>query len=216
MVDRLEDTDRPAGPPRAMLSELPAPAYNPTPPGAWREDGMAESKGKFISLAGALMSLYEDKLEAADRYCVRVTGKHYNDLDPEGWYGTDVINAFMEKYCEGSPTGERAIITLGRKIYPRIKRTVGLPEFKSPLEAIIFEAEGFLDNHRGSDVVPRKFLRKEEGLVIVEAPAPGYDCLLYEGVYLGILEMTGVATGTCKQTRCVKKGDPTCEFRIEW
>lgn len=177
---------------------------------------MAEVKGKFISLAGALMRVYEEKLEEADSYCRKTTGKHYNELDPEGWYPVDLLKRFIEKYTEASITGERAIVTLGAKVYPTIERTVGLPKFKSPLEAILFEAEGFLSDHRGSDVVPRKFLRKEEGLVVVEAPAPGYDCLLYEGVYLGILEMAGVTTGTCEQTRCVKKGDPTCEFHIQW
>ena len=50
----------------------------------------------------------------------------------------------------------------------------------------------------------------------MEAPAPGYDCRLYEGVYLGILEMIGIRSGKVTQEKCQRKGDHTCEFHIKW
>jgi predicted hydrocarbon binding protein len=44
-----------------------------------------------------------------------------------------------------------------------------------------------------------------------------YDCILIEGVYEGILEkMCGIKQYKVIQTRCVKKGDPVCEYDITW
>ena len=174
---------------------------------------MAEMKGKFITLAGVLMSAYQQALESADKELVAMTGKTHKELDPEGWYDTKIFELFMAKYAEGSPTGEGALVTLGRMVYPTIKRTAGIPEkMTTPLQLILWEAEGFALNHRGNDVTPRKFIKKEEGCVIVQAPAPGYNQKLFEGVYLGILEMYGIKNGRVSMTR----GAPEFEYEIVW
>ncbi len=175
---------------------------------------MAEVKGKFITLTGSFMSILHKKpLKKADDELYQATGKRYNELDPEGWYDTKFFNLFMEEYSKGSLLGEEAIVMLGRKVYPTIKRSVGLPpEIKTPLDLVIFEAEGFELNHRGPDVKPRKFIKKEDKHVIVQAPAPGYNQKLYEGVFLGILEMFGIKSGKVVMT----KGEPEFEYEITW
>lgn len=178
---------------------------------------MADVKGKFITLAGSLMSLYKTQLAEADKIVFTKTGRHWNELEPEGWYDTRLFHFFMEAYAKASLSGEQALVTLGRNIYPTIQRTAGLPpHLKTPLDFIKFEAEGYLANHRGSDVIPRTFIKAVEGEVIVQAPAPGYNSKLYEGVFLGILEMCGVKTGKVVQTKSQEKGDSTSEFRITW
>ncbi|MBL7990597.1 MAG: hypothetical protein JNN25_04090 [Candidatus Kapabacteria bacterium] len=114
---------------------------------------MAEVKGKFIMLAGSLMTLYKDGLAEANKGLVAKTGKTFSELEPEGWYDTSLFNLFMETYARYSVSGDRAIVTLGRNVYPTIKKSAGLPpHLKTPLDFIKFEAEGFLANHRGSDV----------------------------------------------------------------
>ena len=77
---------------------------------------------------------------------------------------------------------------------------------------IVFEAKGFELNHQGADVIPRKFIKIEEGYVIVQAPAPGYSQKLYEGVFLGILQMFWIKTGKVVMT----KGAPLFEYEITW
>lgn len=77
---------------------------------------------------------------------------------------------------------------------------MGIPveKIKTPLDAIMFETENYLLDHQSdevSQVIPRKIISAEDGHVVVEAPAPGYDPLLYKGVYLGILQMLGINTG---------------------
>ena len=102
-------------------------------------------------------------------------------------------------------------------IYPTIAATVGLPDhLRTPLDFLKFEAEGFIADHRGDDVIPRKFLKQEEGHVIVEAISPDYSCALIEGVYDGILQLCGVKGGQVRQTKCVRRGDPVCEYDIKW
>ncbi|KUO78691.1 MAG: hypothetical protein APF81_09490 [Desulfosporosinus sp. BRH_c37] len=178
---------------------------------------MADVKGKFITLAGSLMAFYETQLKKADEELFKSTGKHWDGLDPEGWYNTKIFNSFMQSYAEGSPTKDMAIVTLGKKVYPTIKASVGLPpNLKTPLDFIKFEAEGFLANHRGADVKPRKFLLSEDKHVIIQAPAPGYNPKLFEGVYLGILEMCGIRTGKVVQLKAAAKGQGTDEFDIRW
>jgi hypothetical protein len=173
---------------------------------------MAEIKGKFIQLTADLMGAYPKAVEKADAFMKSQTGKTSRDLDPEGWYDTRIWATFMDAYVEASVTGERALVTLGKKVYPKIKTTVGLPpHLKTPLDFIKFEAEGFIANHRGSDVKPRTFVKAQEGHVIVKAPAPGYSPRLYEGVFLGILEMVGVKNG-----KCVMKDANNPEFEITW
>lgn len=178
---------------------------------------MADVKGKFISLSVALMGLYKDGQTEANNLVKARTGLSASQLDPEGWYNTTIFNDVMETYAKHSVTGDRAIVTLGRNVYPTIKKTAGLPpHLKTPLDFLKFEAEGFMLNHRGADVTPRKFVRAVERDILVQAPAPGYNALLYVGVYLGILEMTGVSTGEVVQTKSMRKGDATDEFHITW
>lgn len=174
---------------------------------------MAQIKGKFITLAGTLMSLYKDAQQFCDNILFEKIGLHYHELDPEGWYDTKIFNGFMVNYAKASLSGENAIVMLGKHIYPTIERTVGLPaEVKSPLDLIVYEAKGFELNHNGSDVKPRKFLKVEDRHVIVQAPAPGYSQKLYEGVFLGILHMYGVKTGKVEMI----KGAPHFEYEITW
>ncbi|HMY33908.1 MAG TPA: hypothetical protein PLM36_22880 [Leptospiraceae bacterium] len=127
-----------------------------------------------------------------------MTGKEFNELDPEGWYDTKVMQSVFKAIEENSsPLLARAAIKLiGQKVYPTIEKTAGLPPtLKTPLDFIKFEAEGFLLNHRGSDVKPRKIIQAEDKNVVIEANSPGYSPVLIEGVFLGILEMCMIKTG---------------------
>lgn len=178
---------------------------------------MAQIKGKFIILTASLMRSYKDALKKADKQIVQSTGKHWDELDPEGWYDAENYRNIIAAYAEASPLKEKAMITLGKRIYPTIKRTVGFPPgLETPLDYIEFEAQGYLENLRGPEIEPRKFVKKEEGHVIVQTRMPEQDCKVLEGVYLGLLEMVGVSGGSVEQMKCVKQGDPICEFHITW
>ena len=178
---------------------------------------MTQTRGKFLVLIMVLMRSYEDQFKKADTYILEKTGKHWNELDPEGWYDTDLTRELISYYVQGSPTKEKALITFGKQVYPTIKRTTGLPpELKTPLEYIEFEAKGHVENLRGLEVKPRRFLRKEEGCVVIEMPDEGEDCRILEGVYLGILKLADVFSGQVEQKKCVRRGDPVCEFHITW
>ncbi len=173
---------------------------------------MADVKGKFITLTGNLMFHYKRQLDEANAILVNTISKGWNELEPEGWYSTALFGLFMDKYAEGSFFGSQAIRMLGEQVYPTIKATSGIPShIKSIKDFILFEAEGFLLNHRGDDVVARKFLKTEDKHIIVEAPAPGYNQLLYVGVYQGILKMAGINTGIVKYTN-----PTTHEYDIKW
>jgi len=174
---------------------------------------MADIKGKFITLCGELMSVYKDKLKEADDVLFKKTGLHYNELDPEDFYDTKILRMFMDKYAEGSITKEKALITLWTGVYPLIKRTVGFPDYvKTPLDLLKYEMDGYLANHRGSDIKPRKLVEAVDGKVVICAPAPGYSQKFYEGVYLGILKMFGVKNRNVVMT----KGAPDFEYTITW
>lgn len=174
---------------------------------------MAKVKGKFIALAGHLMSPYKEAQKICDNLLFEKTGRHYLQLEQEAWYDTEIFNDFMMNYASVSENKEEAIVCLGKKVYPLIKQTVGFPSsIKTALDLIIFEAEGFELNHKGGDVIPRKFIKKEEGHVIVQAPAPGYSQKLFEGVFLGILQMYGIKTGKVVMT----KKAPFFEYEITW
>ena len=178
---------------------------------------MAEVKGRSITLTGTLMSLCPRQLDQADTLLIARCGKHWNELDPEGWYDTLSWGDFMDAYAKASISGDRALVTIGRNIYPTIKKAGGLPPaLKTPLDLIRYEAQGFLTEHRGADVKPRKFIKAVDREVVVEAPAPGYNSRLYEGVFLGILEICGVTAGRVEQTKSQEKGDATSEFHVMW
>lgn len=178
---------------------------------------MAQVKGKFITLTGQLMSLYPDYLNLADSVIFSKLNKHWNQLDPEGWYDTSLFNLFMNTYAKASPCSDSAIVNVGKHVYPLIKRTAGLPSnLLTPLDYIKYEADGFLANHKGGDVVPRRIIKAVDRDVIIEACAPGYNSILYVGVYLGILTMCGIKTGKVEQTKSQEKGDKVSEFHITW
>jgi hypothetical protein len=176
-----------------------------------------EVRGKFITLAGSLMSLYPEQREKADAALFAKTGKHWNELDPQGFYDTAVFNVFLDAYCDSSITGEGALITLGKKYFPTIKKLGGIPkDIDNELDLIIFSTHSFADDHKGPGIRPIKVIKAEEGNVILDIPDCGYDCRLGEGVYLGILGMYGIDNGTVEQVKCIKQGNPACEFYISW
>lgn len=178
---------------------------------------MAEIKGKFITLAASLMSIYKDKLEIVDKQLFEGTGKHWNELDPEGWYDVKYYRDMMTAYAKASPSKENAIITLGKQIYPTIKRTVGFPpNLKTPIDYIEFENRGYLENLRGEEIKPRIFLKKENGYVIVQTRMLEQDCKILEGVYMGIMKLAGIDRGKIYQAKCIKNGDSFCEYHIIW
>lgn len=180
---------------------------------------MAEVKGKFITLACSLLETKPRAKEAALARIRQMTGMAYNELDPEGWYDTSIFDAVFNAIIENTSglLGFSAIKLIGQKVYPTIEKTSGLPaSLKMPIDYLKYEAEGFLLNHRGPDVEPRKFLKMEERDVLIEAKSPGYNPTLIEGVYLGILEMCGVKTGKVEQIKSTLRGDDTCIYQITW
>lgn len=180
---------------------------------------MAEIKGKFITLACSLLEHRPGTQAEALQRVKSLTGKEWNQLEPEGWYGAEVIDAVFQaaETHEGSILGKSIIRTMGRQVYPTIEKTVGFPKhLKTPLDWLQWEGNSFLDDHRGPDLVPRKFTKIEPGHIVVEAMSPGYNCIFIEGVYEGILEMCGIKDYKVRQTHCLKMGDKTCEYEIKW
>lgn len=178
---------------------------------------MAEVKGKFIMLTASLTSLYKDTYDRLDRKIYAGTGNHIKELDPEGWYDIRYYNDSMSAYTDASLAKERALVTLGRNIYPTIKNTTGFPPgLETPLDYIEFELQGYLENIRGPEVKPREIVLKEDRHVVIRTQMTEQPCMILEGVYLGILEMLGVTTGKVKHTKCMNNGDPYCEFDISW
>ncbi len=180
---------------------------------------MAEIKGKFISPACSLLETKPEAKAAALSSVKQMTGKEWHDLDPEEWYDTKVLQAVFQAIVDHtSPLlGWASIKVIGRRVYPTIKTTVGLPaHLSTPLDYIKFAVQGFRENHRGHDVIQRKIIKAEPGLVVIEAPSPGYSCIFVEGVYEGLLIMCNIRNGKVKQSQCIAKGDPTCEYVITW
>ncbi|MBN2168366.1 MAG: hypothetical protein JW738_03910 [Actinobacteria bacterium] len=178
---------------------------------------MAEIKGKFIILTASLMGLYKNAVQEADEKLFDSTGKHFDELDPEGWYNIKYYNDFISAYVSASPSGEKAMITLGKKIYPTIKKTVGLPAgLETPLDYVEFELKGYLQNCRGPEVKPRKIISRERNRVVIQTRMTEQPCKLLEGVYLGILTLAGAPEGQVKHSKCISKGDDVCEFEITW
>ncbi|HMY33909.1 MAG TPA: hypothetical protein PLM36_22885 [Leptospiraceae bacterium] len=105
---------------------------------------MAEVKGKFITLSCSLLETKPAAKKAALEAVKNMTGKEFNELDPEGWYDTKVMQSVFKAIEENSsPLLARAAIKLiGQKVYPTIEKTAGLPPtLKTPLDFIKFEAE---------------------------------------------------------------------------
>ncbi|NJO91184.1 MAG: hypothetical protein HC831_21130 [Chloroflexia bacterium] len=177
---------------------------------------MSEVRGRYITSAGFLMSLYPKQRVEADRLLYAQTGKHFYELEPEGWYDTKWIKLFLDKYVEASPSGDNALITFGRKIYPAIKSK--LPEhLKTPLDYLRFETEGYVQAHKGPDVRPRKILIALDGEFIVQALVPQWhNSKMYEGVFLGILEMCGVKTGKVTKETILESKESIVEFHVTW
>jgi hypothetical protein len=177
---------------------------------------MSEVRGKYITLAGSLMSLYPKQRTEADTMLFAQTGKHFNELEPEGWYDTKWVKLFLDKYAEASLSGDNALKTFGRRIYPTIK--AGLPShLKTTLDFLKFETEGYMHAHRGPDVKPRTIIKANEGEFIVQAIVPQWhNSKMYEGVFLGILEMCGNKDGKVTRKPVPEKGDNIVEFHISW
>lgn len=180
---------------------------------------MAEILGKYITMACALLETKPQAKEAALQNVKKLTGKEYNELEPEGWYEAKIAESIYQAIRENTTSiiADASIKLIGQKIFPTIEKTVGFPDhLNTPLDFVKYEAETFKKDHRGSDVKQRNIIESQDGKVIIEATPPGYDCMITEGVYMGILNMCGVKNKQVTQTKCIKKGDPGCEFLIKW
>lgn len=178
---------------------------------------MPEVKGKFITLAAGFIKIYPKYYEKADKLIFDTTGLHQEQLDPEGWYDVRLYTYLMDCYTEASISKANALITLGKNIYPTIKRTVGFPPgLETMMDFIEFEAAAYLANLRGAGIRPRKITKVSDRYAIVRMRMDEQPCKIGEGVYLGMLEMTGNPQGTVEHKKCIKNGDPECEFHIKW
>lgn len=180
---------------------------------------MAQIKAKFIQLACDFLSSNPDAQKAAIAEVEGRVGRSYKSLDPEEFYDTYILDSVFKEIDKHESEFMARVRkkVIGQEVYSTIKYTVGIPEhIKTPLDHVKFEAEGFLLNHRGADVKPRRILQAEDHKVLIEAVSPGYDCTLIEGVFEGILRMCGHTNKSVKQTKCLKNGDDTCIFEISW
>lgn len=178
---------------------------------------MVKIKGKFIILVASLMKIYKKEFEKTDNELYDELGLHWNELGSEEWYDIKYYNLFIKSYVKASPTNENAMVTLGRKIYPTIKATTGFPpNLVTPLDFIKYESQGYTENIKGPDIVPRTFVREDDGDVIIQMNMKEQPCKLMEGVYKGILDMSGASFGQVFHDKCILKGDPYCEFHITW
>ncbi len=168
---------------------------------------MVKVRGKFITLAASLMVLYKEALEKTDRQLFTETGKHWNELEPDGWYDVRHYNNFIGAYVESSASKENAMITFGKQIYPTVKRLDGFPaNLKTPIDYLEFEVETYINAFKGPGIKPRKFIRKEPGYVIIQTVMPEQDCKTLEGVYMGIMKLAGVTKGKIEQNQMFEKG----------
>jgi hypothetical protein len=178
---------------------------------------MAEVRANIIQLTLNLMGKYPDAQKKAVAAFRSATGLDWETVTPEDWVHTKVFNQVMKVYSDASIAKDNALVIVGRQVYPTIKKAGQIPpEVNSLAKMIKFEGQGFEFYHRGPDVVPRKFTKIEKGDVIIEALSPGYNCRLIEGVFIGICDMFGVHNARNVQTKCVTRGDPTCEYHLTW
>jgi predicted hydrocarbon binding protein len=178
---------------------------------------MPEVRGKFIRLAGLLMTLYPEQRDKADTVVYEATGKHWDQLEPAEWYDVEIFSVLLDAYASSSVTGQKALLTLGKKVFPTKKKLGELPaDITTPMDLLIYSTKSFTEDHRGPGIRPVRVIRAEKTDVIFDIPNHGYDCMVDEGVYAGILEMFGITNCSVEQTKCKKKGDSSCEFHITW
>jgi hypothetical protein len=163
------------------------------------------------------MRIYKTELEKADRQLFRDAGKHWHELEPDGWYDARHYRNFINGYVKASPAKENAMITLGKQIYLTVKQMDGFPPgLKTPIDYLEFEAKTYLEAFQGAEISPRKFIKKYPGYVIIQTKMTEQDCKVVEGVYRGIMRLAGVSRGKIQQAKCIKNGDAFCEFHILW
>jgi len=153
---------------------------------------VADIRGQMVLLVARLMN--PAAREQAETVLNSRTGLRLADLTPDSWVNTSIFEAFLQAHAHahGSGRGQQAIIDVGRQIFPTLEAGGLLPkETKSLADWLAYEGQVFLKTHRGNEVRGRNVLTREDGHVVVEALAPGYDSTLYVGLYEGILAWAG-------------------------
>ncbi|HNF16090.1 MAG TPA: hypothetical protein PK453_20685, partial [Leptospiraceae bacterium] len=81
---------------------------------------MAEVKGKFITLSCTLLETKPKAKQEALQKVKEMTGKEFDELDPEGWYDTKVFQAVFSSIEANTSVllAKAAIKLIGQKVYP--------------------------------------------------------------------------------------------------
>jgi len=175
-----------------------------------------EIRGRFVTLACALLETKPAARDAAMKFVLDTTGLNFDKLEPAGWYPVALFSGIFDIITrQTSPILAKASLkTIGSKVYPTIKAHGGIPsDINTPSALLAFEAKGFLDSFHGVGVVPRKIIKDTPKEFVVQADMPsGIPKELMEGVYQGILQMCGVSIGKVS----VNESTGHCVYRVSW
>ncbi len=136
---------------------------------------------------------------------------------PDDWVPISAYNRLCEwvEQRVGSVSIQRAGEAIAARAYGHMLREGGLGERPAPGE-VLREAERFArvlihdPKGRGWQVL------EERGFEAVVRRTQTFNCTLQEGVLRALLEQAGFASVLVEQARCVRRGDPYCDYRVSW
>jgi len=161
---------------------------------------MAEIKGKFIALAGILLSDKPELLEKANEQLVKKYGYTHQFIAYEDYYDSQIFSEFLVAYSTSQEQPEDALTYFGRRAIALLQRSSSFPGSISSVDELLkIQTEILEQNHHYEQLTWPSIVTSSAHSITIFAPAPEYDSRIFPGMWLELLEKSLKTTINIKE-----------------
>ena len=131
-------------------------------------------------------------------------------LQPNDWYPIRLLLDLLDALDKR--TGSAAILAMGRELFRMSHQARLTPDLKSAGD-VLYGIDGMYHHaNRGTDIGGWQVLRFQPGVGVLRKTTP-HHCALEEGILHEALHIVG-ADSLIVQSKCMRRGEPACEFEL--
>ncbi len=161
---------------------------------------------------GSLILAFKSKILNPHMVVNKIPEYDYTNISPAEWYPMKQFTKLID-YTEEF-MGKIVVSKIGKGIIPEMKEA-GILQYKSPEDMLDGLPQVYTAANKGSNIGQWNLVEKNEKHYIYKNTTL-HNCYMEEGVLYGGIEAYGGKFPKIIQKTCIKNGDSSCLFDIQW